>query len=159
MDLVASIAARLHPLLRRAYRSTKFFSGKRTPAETGKVGEKIARLWLQREGVRILRTNYRADSGGEVDIVCRESHVLVFCEVKTRTSTQFGPPSRAVNRDKRDLIRKGARSWLKRLKKEVPTRFDIMEIVLMEGEFPHVHRIINAFGHNERKTPPLGSGR
>lgn len=96
-----------------------------------------------------MRHNYRADSGGEVDIVYREGDTLVFCEVKTRTSSEFGPPSLAVNKKKRQLIRKGARSWLKRLKKQVPYRFDIIEVILTEGEAPHVHRIIHAFGAQE----------
>lgn len=97
-----------------------------------------------------MRHNYRADSGGEVDIVYREGDALVFCEVKTRTSTEFGAPYLAVNKKKRQLIRKGARSWLKRLKKQVPYRFDIMEVILTEGKVPHVHRIIHAFGAQEK---------
>lgn len=100
-----------------------------------------------------MRHNYRADSGGEVDIVYREGNTLVFCEVKTRTSTEFGAPSLAVNKKKRQLIRKGAHSWLKRLKKQVPYRFDIMEVILTEGKAPHVHRIIHAFGEQEKSHP------
>lgn len=113
------------------------------------MGEKAAGLWLRSRGARILRRNYRADSGGEVDIVYREGDVLVFCEVKTRTGTGYGPPSRAVNREKRRLIRRGARSWLRKLKREVPFRFDIMEVLMIPGELPEIRRLVGAFGERE----------
>lgn len=86
---------------------------------------------------------------GEVDLVCREGDVLLFVEVKARTRTDYGPPSRAVDAAKRKLLREGARHWLFFLEEEVPFRFDIVEVVLHEGAVPEVSRRVGAFGFKE----------
>ena len=57
----------------------------------GGRGEKIAASFLRRQGYRIIEKNYRTRLG-EIDIVAREDEDLVFVEVKTRRSTEFGLP-------------------------------------------------------------------
>lgn len=117
------------------------------PAKVGVRGERIARDWLRAHGVKVLYRNFRAPGGGEVDIVGREGRVLLFTEVKTRTRTDHGRPLEAVDEKKRQLIRRGANAWLKELgTREIPWRFDVIEVVLLEGEKPRVHRVENAFG-------------
>lgn len=116
-------------------------------AAIGELGERIARAWLRARGVKVLYRNFRAPGGGEVDIVAREGTLLLFSEVKTRTRTDFGRPLDAVDEKKRALIRRGANEWLKQLRtREIPWRFDVIEVVLLEGEKPKVHRVENAFG-------------
>src|SRR5947208_13267894 len=66
----------------------------------GARGEKLACTFLRRGGYKILYRNFRARHGGEVDIVCRDRDKLVFVEVKTRTSEDFGRPDEAVNATK-----------------------------------------------------------
>jgi putative endonuclease len=89
---------------------------------------------------------YGAPSGGEVDIVCRHHHTLTFVEVKTRTRVDHRRPADAVTQDKQHLIQRGARAWLRLLPKPVAAfRFDIAEVILTEGELPHVNVIENAF--------------
>ena len=60
----------------------------------GVLGEKLAARHLRRSGYRVIFRNFRAPHGGEVDIVCRDKRerTLVFVEVKTRRSTDFGRP-------------------------------------------------------------------
>ena len=97
-------------------------------------GEKLAAKYLRRAGYKILYRNYRAKGGGEVDLVCRDGNVLAFVEVKTRTSDKFGRPADAVTRDKRELIAKGARDWLRLLgDRAVVVRYDAVEVVAGEG--------------------------
>lgn len=80
--------------------------------------------------MKILYRNYRPKGGGEVDIVCRDEKTLVFVEVKTRSSDEFGRPADAVNAEKRELIARGARSWLRLLDKpETIARFDVVEVI------------------------------
>ncbi len=67
--------------------------------ETGKEGEEIAARFLKSKGYRILERNYRTRFG-EIDIIARKKKNIVFVEVKTRTSDEFGSPSEAVNRKK-----------------------------------------------------------
>lgn len=84
-----------------------------------------------------------------MDIVYRDGETLVFCEVKTRTGTDYGRPALAVDKGKRYLIRKGAQHWLRALKHPVPYRYDIMEIILKDGERPKVNRIVHAFNDTD----------
>jgi putative endonuclease len=113
----------------------------------GSHGERLAAKFLRRQRHKILRRNYRAKHGGEVDLVCRDlvENELVFVEVKTRTSDEFGRPADAVNLAKQELIARGARSWLKLLDRpEVVFRFDIIEVIVGGAE-PVITQIKSAF--------------
>jgi len=118
-------------------------------ATIGLWGEHLAAQWLRRKGRKILYRNYRAVRGGEVDIVCREGKMLTFVEVKTRTSADRGRPGQAVNAAKEKLILRGAASWLRMLGKEaaadIPTRCDIVEVILKDGQKPEVTLLEGVF--------------
>ncbi len=127
------------------------------------MGERIACRYLESLGWRLLYRNFRAQSGGEVDLVFRGGRdltFLVFVEVKARTRRDFGRPIRAVNREKRELIIRGASEWLKFLerqhgrravvggvdrRREISWRYDVVEVVLEVGERPDVNLVENAF--------------
>ena len=115
--------------------------------EIGQLGEDLAAKWLRREGCRILMRNYRAPRGGEVDLAVRNAGVLVFVEVKTRTSSRFGRPVEAVDAQKRRLIERGARAWLRQLpfSLAVPVRFDVVEVMLSHGGAPEINWLQNVF--------------
>lgn len=118
----------------------------------GDLGEDVACRWLWKSGRKVLYRRYTAKGGGEIDIVLREGKILIFCEVKTRTSKQFGQPAEAVDREKRALITRGANAWIQELGfLPVLFRFDIVEVFLIEGEKPEVNHIENAF----RSAPRL----
>jgi putative endonuclease len=111
------------------------------------LGEKIARAYLRGEGRKILYRNFRAPRGGEVDIVARDGQVLSFVEVKTRTTEVYGRPLEAVNRKKQKLIQRGANEWLRLLgTRDIAWRFDVVEVVLLEGERPKVNVVVDVFG-------------
>ena len=86
-----------------------------------------------------------------------ELQLLIFAEVKTRTRRDYGRPMRAVNAEKRALITRGATEWLRLLGKEVEPgknhdirrqiswRYDVVEIVLEEGQKPDVNLVEGAF--------------
>ena len=65
----------------------------------GKLGEEIAGRFLREQGYQILTTNYRCPQG-EVDIVARDGEEVVFVEVRTRRSQNFGTPQESLNRSK-----------------------------------------------------------
>jgi putative endonuclease len=77
----------------------------------GRYGERVAARHLEAAGLRVLATNWRC-AAGELDIVASEGDVLVFCEVKTRSSTEFGLPAEAVGLVKARRVRALARQWL-----------------------------------------------
>lgn len=114
---------------------------------TGCLGERMAALFLEARGYRVLYRNFRGAHGGEVDLVCRHRRTLVFVEVKTRMSLWHGRPAEAVTPAKQHLIRRGAKEWLGRLRAgDVPARFDVVEVILRDGQLPDLNLIPSAFG-------------
>ena len=112
----------------------------------GSRGERIAERHLRRIGYKVLYRNYRAPGGGEVDLVCRDADTLVFVEVKTRSSEEFGSPAEAVTRSKQHLLARGALAWLKLLgNPDILFRFDIVE-VRVAGKKWEATVLRNAFG-------------
>lgn len=84
--------------------------GRRNQA-VGSYGERVAAEHLHQAGYEVVERNWRCGLG-ELDIVARGPDVLVFCEVKTRTSTRFGSPIEAVTRVKAARLRSLALAWL-----------------------------------------------
>lgn len=107
----------------------------------------MAARHLRKLGRKVLYRNFRARGGGEVDLVCRHGKVLVFAEVKTRSSrSEWTRPADAVNKEKERLIAKGALAWLKLLgKPDIVFRFDIVEVYLVPGEEVEVRVLEAAF--------------
>jgi putative endonuclease len=96
----------------------------------GTWGEDQAARHLRHRGWKIIRRNFRAPGGGEVDLVCRDGETLVFAEVKTRRSEELGRPLDAVDRKKEQLIRRGALYWLRLLEMpDITFRFDVIEVL------------------------------
>jgi putative endonuclease len=78
----------------------------------GERGESIAAHHLVSSGMVLLDRNWRCDAG-EIDLVLRDGRVLVICEVKTRTSTDYGDPLEAIDQRKVDRLRRLAARWLR----------------------------------------------
>jgi len=98
--------------------------------ELGKKGEEIALRFLKKRGYRIIKRNYVCKMG-EMDLIAKEKDTLVFVEVKTRTSTTFGPPQLAVNSSKQRQLSKVALSFLKEKQiEDMKARFDVVAILL-----------------------------
>ncbi len=107
----------------------------------GRAGEKLAVDFLKKKGFKILKTNYRT-SVGEIDIIAQDNEAIVFIEVKTRTSENYGMPCEAVDRKKQEKYYRSATFYLQREKKmESECRFDVVEI-----ENGKINHILNAFG-------------
>lgn len=97
----------------------------------GRRGEDIAHRYLQRAGIIIVARNYRMSSGGgELDLIGWENGTLVFVEVKSRQSDEYGSPERAIGREKEINLFRAAREYARHA--EVPwenVRFDVVSIV------------------------------
>jgi len=92
----------------------------------GQTAETEAERYLRRKGYRILARNVRAPSG-EMDLVAQSGDVLVFVEVKARSSPEFGGAVAAVDRDKqRRLVRLAAQYLAKHRLRNQPCRFDVV---------------------------------
>lgn len=129
----------------------------------GEWGERMAEEKLKELGLKIVGRRVRFGRRFEIDLVARDGDTLVFIEVKTRRSEQFGRPLSSVNRDKRRQISKAAIRYLERLRK-LPDyiRFDIVEVVGERSKGnPSVNHIQNAFtlDKNYRLPFPNPQGR
>ncbi len=112
----------------------------------GDRGEELAAAALKKQGYKILERNYRTPLG-EIDLICQHRGVLVFVEVKTRTSARFGAGQDAVHHAKQMRLRKLADYYLKHKRLgEVAVRFDVVGILLRESG-PEIEVIQNAFGN------------
>ena len=107
----------------------------------GAAGEEAVAAWYNREGYRVLDRNWRC-AAGELDVVAGKGGVVVFCEVKTRSSTAFGVPAEAVTPTKQARLRHLAAQWLAEHRgsgyREV--RFDVASVLagqveVLEGAF------------------------
>ncbi len=112
--------------------------------ELGKQGEEIAAKYLQQEGYKIISRNYRSRYG-ELDIICTHNQTMVFVEVKTRKSTNFGSPEESITRSKKEHIRKVALIYLESNPQPFrEIRFDVIGI-LVEGKSHRINHLRAAF--------------
>lgn len=118
--------------------------GEGSTSSLGRRGEALASRYLQAQGYQILETNYRA-LRGEIDIIARKRGEIVFVEVKSGRSKDFGPPLERVDLRKQRQIAKVAQAWLQaRDLDEVPCRFDVLSIT-EKGKTTEIEHIENAF--------------
>jgi putative endonuclease len=110
---------------------------------TGGYGEASAARYLTGLGMVVLDRNWRCELG-EVDLVLRDGAVLVFCEVKTRTTAAYGTPLEAVTPVKVARLRKLAARWMQDHGLRVPeVRIDLVGVLLTGGA---EHRIDHVRG-------------
>jgi putative endonuclease len=131
----------------------------------GAQGERAARAHLKRKGLKYLTANYRS-AHGEIDLVFRQGEVLVFVEVKTRSSEDWQRPAAAVDHEKRRKISRTALEYLNELgRPAIKFQFDIVEVLLEDGvvreirHWPHAFSLSQPFRYvaRERLTQQKGS--
>ena len=67
--------------------------------QTGKLGEEIAREFLEKKGYKIIEQNYKTKYG-EIDLVCQKGKELVAVEVRTKKGDMFGSPEESLTKKK-----------------------------------------------------------
>ena len=109
--------------------------------ELGNIGEQIAVEYLEKNNYQILKRNFYCKQG-EIDIIAKDEQEIVFIEVKTRSSIDFGQPSEAVNSIKLKHMYKAAKYFLyKSHCMNNFIRFDVIEVLIENGKF-NVNHII-----------------
>jgi putative endonuclease len=116
--------------------------------QLGKLGERIASVYLQKQGYIIVDTNFRARYG-EIDIICLKDKVLVFVEVKTRIGREFGLPEESVTRKKiREIIQTAEFYALNHKTLPELWRIDVIGIELTSDEkvvyFNHIENVADS---------------
>ncbi|HEX8349117.1 MAG TPA: YraN family protein [Hymenobacter sp.] len=109
------------------------------PHDLGQAGEAAAADFFVAAGYAVLARGYR-HGRAEVDLVLqRGSDLLVFAEIKTRSSSQFGPPETFVSVRKKELFRLAATHLQEELDWRGDIRFDIVAITLLAQGFRIEH--------------------
>ncbi len=115
--------------------------------DTGILGEKLAKDFLKKRGYRILETNYRC-SEGEIDIIAKHKDFLVFTEVRTKTSLEFGSPEESITPAKKGRMRATAFHY-RQTHDNLPLswRVDVVAVELnQKGKLSRIELIENAVG-------------
>jgi putative endonuclease len=99
----------------------------------GTRGENMAADALRDAGYTIVALNVRVP-GGQIDVLAEEGGDLVFVEVKTRRSLDFGTPAEAVDARKRSHLIAAAQTYLERQgMSDRSWRIDVVSILLLHG--------------------------
>ncbi|WP_298137935.1 YraN family protein [Flavobacterium sp.] len=111
--------------------------------ELGKIGEKLAVEYLQKNGYEILETNWVFQKA-EIDIIAQKENVIAIVEVKTRSSIDFGLPQDFVKPNKIQFLVKAANEYIISNDLDFEIRFDIIAIY-KEKEVYNIEHIEEAF--------------
>jgi putative endonuclease len=102
-------------------------------AALGRRGEDVAHRYLQSAGYAVVARNYRAGADSEIDIVARKGDLVVFVEVKSRRSAEYGAPERAMDEKKHKNIMRGARAYTTRGGIDwSQVRFDVISVLFTD---------------------------
>lgn len=112
--------------------------------EIGKAGEIAARNFLENKGYTVLEANWRFHRA-EVDLIAKDGNILVFVEVKTRSSEAFGKPESFVDARKQRFLAEAASAYMEQIGHNWEIRFDIVSVLLEPGAEALLEHFEDAF--------------
>jgi putative endonuclease len=115
-----------------------------TNTEIGKSGENLAKEFLIQQGYTFLASNWRY-SRAEVDLIFLHETLIVFVEVKTRSSDYFGRPEAFVDKKKQKLLASAAAVYCERNNHVGEIRFDVISIVQNRDDTFKIDHLKDAF--------------
>jgi putative endonuclease len=138
------------------YRAADALRHRLAPGDHGRLGEDLAHRYLKRQGFTIVARRYRPPAGGgEIDLIGWQGAALVFVEVKTRASAEFGMPDRAVDAEKERHLRHAGHDFARRAGVGwYCVRFDIVSVVLTEP--PLIEWYPDAFSREQPRAHAQG---
>lgn len=104
----------------------------------GRWGEQAAAEYLEKQGYQILARNFRT-AHGEVDLIARQENVLVFVEVKARSSNRYGSPEYSVSPKKQMHLLSAAEKYILDHPEFTTWRVDVIAVEGETGEAKVVH--------------------
>ncbi len=112
--------------------------------DLGQRGEQLAAAYLHRQGYTIVTTNWRCVHG-ELDIVARKEHTLVFVEVRTRRAYTTDEAFESVNLRKQNRLQRLAYAYLSAHDlHEIDWRVDIVAVAILPSGQPVIEHVENA---------------
>lgn len=111
----------------------------------GNEAEDLACSFLANKGWEILERNFYFEHA-EIDIIAKDQNVLVFLEVKMRSSLRYGRPEEFVTDIKVEKVFKAIEAWLYQHQiVDKPVRFDVIGIIKPKNEPPRITHLVDAF--------------
>ena len=104
----------------------------------GRWGEHVAAESLEKQGYILLERNFRTGHG-EIDIIARQDKILIFVEVKARSSNRYGMPEYSVTPKKRMHIMSAAQEYILAHPEFSTWRIDVIAVEGETGEAKIVH--------------------
>ena len=101
-------------------------------------------VFLEERGYAIVERNARVGRL-EIDIVARKGSVIVFCEVRSRSSVAWGTPAETVTRTKQLRLREAALRWLRANNLPGDIRFDVAGVLIRPNSAPEIAYYEDAF--------------
>ncbi len=98
----------------------------------GTAAEKSALEFLQRNGLRLIESNFRCRFG-EIDLILHDGSTLVFVEVRLRSSQRFGGAAASVTSAKQGRITRAAQIYLQQQSREMVCRIDVVVLTASTG--------------------------
>ena len=112
--------------------------------DLGKSGEAFARKHLEDNGYEILEVNWRFQRA-EVDIIAKDGAVLVFIEVKSRSTSSWGPPEQSISPKKRMLLADAASRYMELIHHEWEIRFDVISVIIHQDTLQSIEHHKDSF--------------
>ncbi|HJZ11457.1 MAG TPA: YraN family protein [Acidobacteriota bacterium] len=110
-----------------------------------KFGEEEACKFLRKQRCKILERNYLTRRG-EVDIIAQSGKIVIFVEVKTRSSSAYAAPWESVGFRKRERLRNAAKQYIsEHILNGYEFRFDVISITLSDSVKPEIEWLQHAF--------------
>ena len=112
--------------------------------DLGRLGENIAREYLEEKGYRILDQNWMYGRA-EIDLIAFFAESMIFVEVKTRSSVDFGEPEEFVDYKKERQLEFASLAYIERQQYQGEIRFDVIAIVFKNNKQFKINHIEDAF--------------
>ena len=113
--------------------------------DLGRRGETVAANYLADRGLVLLSRNWRCRDG-ELDLVATDGETVVVCEVKTRSTDDFGDPAEYVTPIKAQRVKRATRAWLRRYRAGwCDIRFDVVAVLWPPTGEPQLRHLRGAF--------------
>ncbi len=112
--------------------------------DLGKRGEDIAKDFLENKGYHILRMNWK-HARAEIDLIAICQGVLIFVEVKTRSSVDYGAPEDFVDWKKEKQLEFASLAFIEQQEHDGEIRFDVIAITFENRNIYKINHIEDAF--------------
>jgi putative endonuclease len=115
----------------------------------GNQSELAATKYLRKNGYSIINTNVNYGKIGEIDIVCSQRKILVFVEVRSKSSTYCGHPFESIDQFKQKKMLRAVSTYLSRLDMEILNKFEEIRFdaisIIYKGSECEIEHIPGAF--------------